>query len=87
MTQQHYNPEAPLTFLAALAVTIRKIEDAQPEPGFRDVFMGLLDKHLEGAIAGDEVRGMDTREDVQIIRRTLGDLLIGSDIEDATGSE
>ena len=83
MADPNFNPEASLSFLAALAATIRKIEDAQPELGFRDVFMELLDKNLEGAIRGDAAAGMDTRRDVEVIRRTLGELLISTDIADA----
>ena len=63
MTQQ-FDAEAPFSFLTALAMTIRKIENAQPEPGFRDVFMGLLDRNIEGAIAADASNGLDTRESV-----------------------
>lgn len=83
MAQQQFNAEAPLSFLAALVRTIVQIEDAQPEPGFRDVFMSLLDKNLEGAIAGDAANGMDTRESVQIIRKALGGLLVSKDLADA----
>ena len=82
MTQQ-FDAEAPFSFLTALAMTIRKIENAQPEPGFRDVFMGLLDRNIEGAIAADASNGLDTRESVQIIRRTLGHLLVSGDISEA----
>ena len=81
---QQYDAEAPHSFLAALAMTIRKIEDAQPEPGFRDVFMGLLDRNIEGAIATDASNGLDTRESIQVIRRTLGHLLVSGDFSDAT---
>ena len=83
MTQQEIHAEAPLSFLAALVYTLREIEETQPEPGFRDVFMGLLDKNLEGAIAGDAEKGLDTRDQVQAIRSMLGKLFISADISDA----
>ena len=84
MAQQQFNAEGPLSFLAALAKTIQDIEEAQPEPGFREVFMGLLDRNLEGAIAGDTAEGRgDTRESVETIRKTLGSLLVAGDIGDA----
>ena len=87
LTNTNYNPEAPLSFLTALARTIQEIEEAQPEPGFREVFMELLDRNLEGAIMGDSVNGMDTRKDVEVIRETLGALLISGDITDAVDSQ
>ena len=84
MTQQLYDAEAALTFLTSLVMTIRRIEQGQPEPGFREVFMDLLDKHLEGGVLRDEAEGLVTRERVQEIRRTLGDLFYSGDIMDAT---
>lgn len=84
MTPQQFNPEAPLSFLSALALTIRDIEKAQPEPGFTEVFMDLLDKKLEATITGDANSDLDTRESVQVIRRTLGQLLT---IQDGIAAE
>ena len=83
MTQQQFNTEAPLSFLAALAYTIKQIEEVQPEPGFREVFMGLLDRNLEGAIVGDAAEGRDSRASVETIRKTLGLLLVSGDLSDA----
>ena len=87
MTQQPGNPEAALSFFMALVLTIKKIEDEQPEPGFREVFMGLLDRHLEGAIRVDEFEGRDTSEDVEAMRKALSQVFISSDITDAMGKD
>ena len=85
MAQQDYNPETALSFLSALAFTIDRIEKGQPEPRFREVFMGLLDQHLEAVVTNDEARGVHTRDDVEIIRKMLGGLLVSKDLSDALG--
>ena len=84
MTQEDINSEALLSFLAAVAMTIRRVEEEQPAPGFRDVFMTMLNKHLEGAIAGDAVKELDTRETIQTLGEMLSGFLVAGDIADAT---
>ena len=78
---------ALLSFVQSLAATIKLIEREQPEPGFQEVFVGLLDKHLEAAVANDEAEGLNTRETVQNMRTMLSQNLAIGKIIDAMQSD
>ncbi len=78
---------ALLSFVQSLAATIKLIEREQPEPGFQEVFVGLLDKHLEAAVSNDEAEGLNTRETVQNMRTMLSQNLAVGKIIDAMQSD
>lgn len=67
---------------AALVLTLRKIEAAQPEAGFSSLFMDLLKKNLEGVIAGDAIRGLDTRQPLMGIHRDILRMFMAKDLGD-----
>ena len=87
MAQQQFNEEVVLSFYMALIMTLREIEAAQPEPGFSALFMDLLKKNLEGAITGDAVRGLDTRQSLMRIHSDIIQLFTAKDYGDVLGSD
>ena len=84
MTQDQEADEASLIFLGTLAFTITQIEKAQPEPGFRQVFMDLPASNLKSTVdAVDPAIDQYTLESVRSIEKVLSDLLIAGDYTDA----
>ena len=82
MAEQHLDEEVVLSFYAALVNTIRRVEEAQPEPGFSALFMDLLDKQMERAIAGAKAEGLDIREPLKGIHRHLVRMFMAKDLGD-----
>ena len=76
------NPdETALTYFMALATTIESIDQSM-QGQFKDDFIRLLDRHVEGAIVGVETEGQDIRIEVeavhQLLKQCLGIAKIGT---------
>ena len=68
------------TFFTALVDTIEEIERAQPEPGFKEVFVQLLHKHLDRrALVGDP----EIARDVAAFKAVLSRGFLARDLTDA----
>ena len=73
--------ETALTYLMALATAIEFIDQSM-EGQFKDDFIRLLDRYVEGAIVGAETEGRDIRIEVeavhQVLKQCLGIAKIGT---------
>lgn len=82
MTEHAQDTEGALTFLASVAFTIRQIEQAQPEPGLKDLFMKMLHRNAMAAVQVDATQGKATGRVVEATFQTLAGLLVSADVAD-----
>ena len=74
--------ETALTYLMALATTIESFDQSM-QGQFKDDFIRLLDRYVEGAIVGAETEGQDIRTEVEAAHQVLKQCLEIAKLETA----